>query len=385
MDDLTQRIGAAARRLDPGWDEARLERTLARAQTRLRRRRLVRGGIGVAAPLLVLVGLILLGSSELYGPGAAPPAAVIATNPPGERAAGLATGALYFADGSLATPLEEGSTLIADEVTSTNVAVRLERGAARFEVTPRPRRLFRVRAGPVSVLVLGTVFTVDRRDGRVAVEVERGRVRVAWDGGAQVVEAGGRALFPPGAPEPGDGPSTPLSPRSAAPAQRVGHPATTAASAAPEAPDWQDLADQGRYAESWRALRASGRPPQGMEELLLAADVARLSGHPGEAIRWLERAVEDHPGDPRASVAAFILGRVLLGQAGRPGDAARAFARARQLSPRGALAEDALAREVEAWSRAGAAELARQRAQVYLQRYPGGRRARAVRRFGGLE
>jgi len=48
------------------------------------------------------------------------------------------------------------------------------------------------------------------------------------------------------------------------------------------------------------------------------------------------------------------------------------------------LAEDALAREVEAWSRAGETETARVQALIYSQRYPQGRRVHAVRRFGGL-
>ena len=44
-----------------------------------------------------------------------------------------------------------------------------------------------------------------------------------------------------------------------------------------------------------------------------------------------------------------------------------------------------LAREVEAWSRAGETEAARERALTYTRRYPQGHRAHAVRRFGMLE
>jgi transmembrane sensor len=122
-----------------------------------------------------------------------------------------------------------------------------------------------------------------------------------------------------------------------------------------------------------------------MEDLLLAGDVARLSGHAGAAVAPLSRAVELHPEDPRAPLAAFTLGRVHLEDLGAPRDAALAFAGARTLEPDGPLAEDALAREVEAWSRAGETETARTRALTYIQRYPQGRRVHAVRRFGGLE
>ena len=69
----------------------------------------------------------------------------------------------------------------------------------------------------------------------------------------------------------------------------------------------------------------------------------------------------------------------------RPHDAAEAFAQARALAPDGALAMDALAREVEARARAGDAEAARARAEEYIARYPNGLRVAAVRRWGALE
>jgi transmembrane sensor len=120
-------------------------------------------------------------------------------------------------------------------------------------------------------------------------------------------------------------------------------------------------------------------------DLLFAADVARLSGNPALAVPRLERVIRAHAGDSRAPLAAFTLGRTLLDGLGRPREAADAFARARRLSPGGALAQDALAREVESWSRAGEAGLAHQRALDYLRLYPGGRREKAVRYHGGLE
>jgi transmembrane sensor len=121
------------------------------------------------------------------------------------------------------------------------------------------------------------------------------------------------------------------------------------------------------------------------EELLLAADVARLGGRPERAVAPLQRILNDHAFDSRAPLAAFTLGRTLLEQLGRPREAAQAFSTARRLDRAGALTQDALAREVESWSRAGEATLARERAGEYLARYPNGRRAGAVRRLGGIE
>jgi transmembrane sensor len=118
--------------------------------------------------------------------------------------------------------------------------------------------------------------------------------------------------------------------------------------------------------------------------LMDAADAARLSGHPGSAVRYLERVVRDHRRSPVAPLAAFTLGRVYLDQLGQPHRAAEAFQLSRDLAPSGSLAQDALAREVEAHSKGGDAHQAWIRAQEYLKRYPNGRRVRAVQLYGGL-
>jgi transmembrane sensor len=121
------------------------------------------------------------------------------------------------------------------------------------------------------------------------------------------------------------------------------------------------------------------------ESLLAAADAARLQGRAQEGAALLRRIVKDHRSDPRAPLAAFTLGRVLLMELGQPGQAAAAFAEARALAPGGPFAEDALAREVEAWAKAGDAAKARVRAQDYLRSYPSGRRVPTVRALGGGE
>ena len=76
---------------------------------------------------------------------------------------------------------------------------------------------------------------------------------------------------------------------------------------------------------------------------------------------------------------------MLLDQLGRPHEAAQAFATAQRLAPGGALAQDALAREVESWSKAGETAFARARAEEFVRRYPNSRRAKVVRRHGGLD
>ena len=125
--------------------------------------------------------------------------------------------------------------------------------------------------------------------------------------------------------------------------------------------------------------------PETAGDLLLAADAARMAGHPDQGAVLLRRLLLDCRSDPRAPLAAFTLGRMLLRELGQPREAAAIFAQVRQLAPHGSFAEDALAREVEAWSQAGDQALARVRAREYLRLFPGGRRAAMVKSAGGIE
>jgi transmembrane sensor len=82
--------------------------------------------------------------------------------------------------------------------------------------------------------------------------------------------------------------------------------------------------------------------------LFAAADAARLAGHPAGAVAPLTAVFTRHPGDPRAAVAAYQLGRVLAFDLHDSARAAAAFARAHDLDPSGPLAADAAAHAAEA-------------------------------------
>jgi transmembrane sensor len=156
-------------------------------------------------------------------------------------------------------------------------------------------------------------------------------------------------------------------------------------------PAWKARASEGDFAAAYRLAYEPGTGETPRHEalapgdLLLLADVARLSRHPADAVPPLARLLREHTRDPRAPLAAFTLGRVQLDELGRPREAAESFRRAEDLDPDGPLAQDALAREVEAWSRAGETGRARERASAYVQRYPSGRRLRSVRQYGALD
>jgi transmembrane sensor len=199
---------------------------------------------------------------------------------------------------------------------------------------------FVVQAGGVQVRVVGTRFLVTRSAASVEVAVEHGEVEVVAGAEIRRLRAGEEASF------------------SAASTER----APLAARAASE---------------------KSARDAVG--ELLAAADLARREGRAEEAVAALQALVQRHRRDPRAPSAAFSLGRVLLETQGRPREAAAAFARVAQLDPKSPLVEDALAREVEAWAKAGDSARAQAVARAYLARFPGSARAAFVRKHARLE
>ena len=148
---------------------------------------------------------------------------------------------------------------------------------------------------------------------------------------------------------------------------------------------WVTLADERRFGEAYGLLRQV--PMKNLSEpddLLLAADVARQAGRPERAVPFLERVVAEHPREMCAQLAGFSLGKIYLDNLDQPALAARRFADVRAMAPAGGLAQDALAREVEAWARAGETARARDGALEYAHVYPHGQRLAAVRDLGGI-
>jgi transmembrane sensor len=255
---------------------------------------------------------------------------------------------MRFADGSTAELKGTDSRIEARAITPEAIELTLVSGSARFDVVPRASRQFRIWVGAMRVEVVGTVFSVERLATSARVSVERGSVRV--------VSGDSTTLLSPGAAE--------VIPLADAPVASPPPPATPA-------PVRAEAKHRGKRDEPG--------------ELLAAAESARREERLDDAIGLLRRIVDQHPRDPRAPYAAFILGRVLLDELGHPREAAAAFARVGTLDPRTPLLPDALAREVESWSRAGDPARAETRGREYLSRYPDGRRVREVRRYSRIE
>ena len=220
---------------------------------------------------------------------------------------------IHFRDGSMAVPRDANTRLLVVEESKTRIVLELLEGAARFQVAPDRTRLFQVRSGAVTASAVGTEFAAERAGEKLLVFAQSGAVRVEWPGGERLLAAPEQGAFPPALAAPAEGspdagsalPRAPLHAKSARPV--------------PTAPAWKQLAEAGQYPEAFQALDAL--PVSGVrddvDELLLAADTARLSGHPAAALPFLERVEHDHAGDARAPLAAFTLGRLYLNDLGK--------------------------------------------------------------------
>ena len=372
MSDLHARVEEARGHVATEWTPERQRRVRARFdRARLGRSRARRVGTALALAAACAVALVLA-----FRPRPAVPVAQQSA-PAANPGAGLL---FRLHDGTTVSSVARGTRVDTDTTTADRVVLRVVSGEARFEVAPQNGRIFRVLAGQVRVTVIGTRFTVSKGAEGVRVRVQRGHVQVDWPGGSTQLVAGQERLVPPA--------SHPSAPPPAHKARRQRRTPPRRCARRQRRPRRGGI----WHRPATTKLRTTSFPVGGARavkdepgDLLLAADVARLGGHPAAAVKYLLSVVSKHAGDARAPLAAFTLGRVLLDDLGRPRQAAQAFATALRLAPGGALAQDALAREVEAWSHAGETTLARQRAEQYLRQFPHGRRADAVRQFGGVE
>jgi transmembrane sensor len=349
--DLMRQIAAAGARMAPTLSDGDVERLIAGASARRQKRKARRTALAFGAALVLLTTTLAVAVSRMHSraPGTTATHQEPAMPPPNR--------VLRLADGSRAVSLDSSTEISLIEEHADRVALSLSRGRGYFDVTHRSTRNLVVRAGDVTITVLGTAFTVERVADRVGVSVERGVVRVEWGARSALVHEGESGWYPPlVVTAPGD-------------------PSGTAEEAAPAHPV-RALKNPSSH-ERPTAPATSKTEKAG--ELLLAADNARLAGHPAQGVEFLRELLREHADDRRAPLAAFTLGRMLLIELHQPNEAAAAFAESRRLSPRGTFAEDAMAREIEALRTAGRTVEARALAREYLHAYPNGRRAAAVR------
>lgn len=367
------------------------------------------------AAALVVVGLVVM--ALVFRPfgapgGAGAPASALrlasgAALPPSlERASGALASErqdVALDDGSHLL-LEGGAALVPRENTGKRVSLDLAKGATVFDIVPNGPREWTIEAGLARVSVLGTRFRVERGPHAVKVEVERGHVRVTsvrLPGGEAHLFAGqwvevhddetsadsGAPALDASAPVAVDAASEASVDAPAPSASHASSPSSASAfaSSASSAPsvEWRPLVAKGDYHAAYEALGHEGvvgetKRASSADDLLAVADVARLSGHPRDAVAPLERLLAERGGDARAPAAAFTLGKIQLDSLGEPARAARAFERAISGGLPSALREDAFARRVEAYAKAGDSAQAGAARRAYDESYPAGRYRAAV-------
>jgi transmembrane sensor len=352
------------------WD--RIDGRLPEAPRRRRRRAL--GALALAgAAAVALVGVWRRDAGPLrLGDGRA----LFAVDAP-------ATGArLALSDGST-IELGGGARFEPLETTGSSFLAVLQRGSASFDVRPGGPRRWQIECGLATVEVVGTRFSCARAPGRLDVSVQRGAVVVR---GERVVDrarrlVAGESLEVIEAPTTreiaGDEGAAPAREAGAAPDVTSAVGETDEAARSSERDSWRALARVGRPDAAFESLGAAGVRREtrrlGVADLLALADVARLSGHPADAVGPLARILSDFARDPQAPLAAFALGRLELDALDEPRAAARALERALALGVPRSLLEDVRARLVEADTRAGDAPAARAAAEAYLRQFPAGR------------
>lgn len=281
---------------------------------------------------------------------------------------------LALSDGT-SIRLAAGTRLVPRMSTPDRFEVALERGEAHFAVKPQGGRAFAVLVGPVRVEVVGTRFSVAREAETVAVSVEHGTVRVhgpAPASKAMLLGAGETWSWSP-APE-----GAPIAPPLAVEPAPVPAEVSPGTSSRPGSAGWRNEARAGRFGEAYRLLGPSGferevKTAPDAATLLDLADVARGAGRPRDAANALGRLLARHRSDGRAPLAALTLGRLQLDALGNVREAVNTLELALALDLPASLEEDALARLVEACSRAGDATKAGAHASTYRARFPAGR------------
>lgn len=351
------------------WSQSQLELhalTLPRRRQRLQARR------KRAQRVAAMIAVLCAGSAVHH---MSRNAATTRSPPPQPVASAVDPRTVVLTPEVTAVPVAPNTQLVVMAATKAGVTVRLNRGSARFERTSLARPL-QVHTQHFQVVVQGMAVTMWREQSTQAlwVEVHDGHADVARaDGSVTTLAAGEKRRFLPSVSE--------------APAVIVNVPAVAPKPSIGRSQPWRALAAQGAYEEAYRSLRQAGVATvrDDVDDLLLAADAARLSGHADKALGFLDRIRKRHGNDPRSSMAAFTAGSLLLHHLKQPQLAAAAFAEARLRDGAQVLSEDALAREVQSWSRAGERLKAEASARLYLQTYPHGRWSDLVREFGHVK
>ncbi len=296
---------------------------------------------------------------------------------------------LSFSDGSR---LELGARaeIALSRLAPEQAHLELARGHVDATIRKGTGRAWTLAAGPYSVRVVGTTFSVDwdAESRFFAVNVREGQVLVtgrALRPGGVLLSAGERLerQGPPAARVEAE-PASAAPPQAPPPDPAVARAEVQASSTSAEA-EFRAQAARGNYAAALAAARRAGFERLARElpakDLLLLANTARYAGTAREARGSLLKLRERFPGNPSAAHAALLLAAQAEDRDKNPNEAERWLRTFLIESPRGELAAGARARLLAALLKRGAQAEAEQVARDYLRLHPTGQhvaQARAV-------
>jgi len=294
-----------------------------------------------------------------------------------------------FSDGT-EMRLEAGGVMRLERLTQQGARVVLESGEIEARVTPRRGAHWSVEAGPYTVQVTGTRFTVRWEPAREGLDValSEGSVEVSGPGieGSRRLAAGEHLAL--GRAE--ERPSSEASMEEATGTEPVEEPVPepiedrderhgTGRLSRPRSPssvDWQGMLEARRYREAIVLARAQGLEricaAESAQRLLRLADAARFARdvEAGEQVLGCVRV--RFPRSAAGAEAAFFLGRIALESRRDGRDAVRWLALSLSEASQGPFAEQAAGQLIEARELAGDSQGARRAAEAYLARHPRG-------------
>jgi FecR protein len=411
LEGATREVAALARQVTKPPDEGALDEALGRVQARLERHRASRGRRGsvwgvvlVAAAALVLVTWRIAGltkkplplayraeGAELLGEG-------YIRARPGEHPR------VSFSEGSVVALADDTRVrVVAADEHGGHLAI--EEGEVRADIVHRAGARWTFEAGPYSVDVRGTSFSLDWRgaDGLFDLRLQTGLLDIhtpwspapiALHGGQRLTvrsadhEVTIRDLDDPSAPAGGLAASAAPAPQ-AAPDSVSGRVAGDGPAVAepPKIAMGNPKASPKQHRASWSETMASGDlqsivddalehgveatvMERTSEELAVLEASARYRKRPDIARRALLAQRARFAGSPRAKEAAFLLGRMVESADGP--DALAWYERYLSEDPGGAFAAEATGRDMIVTHRLFGVGRARPLAEAYLKRWPTG-------------
>ena len=313
---------------------------------------------------------------------------------------------LSFSDGS-AVVLAPAARAVLTHVASDRAELRLNEGHLSASIRKKTGITWTIGAGPYSVQVVGTRFSVDwqRASETLKVSVSEGRVRVfggdlgaqgiALDAGASLERHHGSPVIAQRTPEPEPSSATVLpsepatldapknEPAPSLPNSAQALPNTARAEASTTTPNFLALAAKGKYRDALQAAEKQGfsdlveKLPG--NDLVTLANAARFSGNSARAHQALNALRQRFPGRAPAELAALYLARTAEDLDHKPAEAIRWLRVYLSESPRGDLAASARASLMDLLLRSGDTEGARSVARDYLRYHPTGPHAAEAR------